>query len=177
MTARIPDDLSPKLGDRERAYVFAIAMKYVKDEVEAEDVAQEALLTAHRHRDSFRGDSRYATWLYRVAVTAALMHLRKRRRRSAEILAPAPCGEADAGLLELRDPSAGPDERARAREHLREVARTVDDLGSKYRNIFWMRFRDGYTEPQIAERLGLPLTTVKTRSFRARRAVLGELAA
>src|SRR5690606_17264238 len=72
------DDLSPDLGARERAYVFAVAMKYVKNEVDAEDVTQDALLLAHRHRDSFRGDARYGTWLYRVAATTALMFLRSR---------------------------------------------------------------------------------------------------
>jgi len=79
--------LSPKLGNAERNYVFAIAMKYVNDEEAANDVAQEALLLAHRHRNSFRGDSRYSTWLYRIAATTALMHLRKKRRKSKELLA------------------------------------------------------------------------------------------
>ena len=73
--------LSPNLGDRERQYVFSVAMKYLKDEDAAEDVTQDALLLAHRHRDSFRGDSRFSTWLYRVAATTALMYLRKQRRR------------------------------------------------------------------------------------------------
>lgn len=171
-------DLSPALGVRERNYVFSVAMKYVKNEVEAEDVTQEALLLAHRHQNSFRGDSRYSTWLYRVAATTALMHLRSKRRRAAEILAPAPRGSDDGpSLLERRDPAPSPADRAEAREKLAEVAEAVERMGKNYRKLFWMRYRDGYTEPQIAERLGLPVTTVKTRSFRARRAVLQELEA
>src|ERR1041385_5216468 len=70
---------------REREYVYAVAMKYVKDEDEAADVAQEAMLLAYRHRASFRGDSRFTTWLYRVAATTALMHLRKKRRMPKEL--------------------------------------------------------------------------------------------
>src|SRR5262245_26494472 len=77
--------LSPDLGERERQYVFAFAMKYLKDEDAAEDVTQDAMLLAHRHRDGFRGDSRFSTWLYRVAATTALMHLRRKRRRSHEM--------------------------------------------------------------------------------------------
>ena len=60
-------------------------MKYVRNEQDAEDVTQDAMLLAHRYRDSFRGESRYSTWLYRVTATAALMFLRKQRRLSREV--------------------------------------------------------------------------------------------
>src|SRR3569623_2520392 len=69
---------------RIRAYVKSVAMKYVRDDQDAEDVTQDALLLAHRYRSSFRGESRYSTWLYRVTATAALMILRKQRRLSRE---------------------------------------------------------------------------------------------
>ena len=62
-------------------------MKYVRDEQDAEDVTQDAMLLAHRYSDSFRGESRYSTWLYRVTATAALMFLR----------APAPARARDSG--------------------------------------------------------------------------------
>src|SRR5262249_26767117 len=61
-----PDQV--RFEGREREYVYAVAMKYLKDEDEAADVAQDALLNAYRHRASFRGDSRFTTWLYRVAA-------------------------------------------------------------------------------------------------------------
>ncbi|MCU1279922.1 MAG: polymerase, sigma-24 subunit, subfamily, partial [bacterium] len=65
---------------KEREFVYGVAMKYMKDEEKAHDVTQDALLLAYRHRASFRGDSRFTTWLYRIAATTALMHLRKDRR-------------------------------------------------------------------------------------------------
>src|SRR5262245_61396021 len=65
---------------KEREFVYGVAMRYMKDEEDAHDVAQDALLLAYRHRDSFRGNSRFTTWLYRIAATTALMALRKRRR-------------------------------------------------------------------------------------------------
>jgi hypothetical protein len=71
--------------DQTRAYVRSVALKYVRDEQDAEDVTQDAMLLAHRYRDSFRGESRYSTWLYRVTATAALMFLRKQRRLSREM--------------------------------------------------------------------------------------------
>src|SRR5688500_20182128 len=71
--------------DRTRTYVRSVAMKYVKDDQDAEDVTQDAMLLAHRYRASFRGESRFSTWLYRVTATAALMFLRRQRRLSREI--------------------------------------------------------------------------------------------
>src|SRR5260370_10474105 len=71
--------------ERTRAYVRSIALKYVRNDQDAEDVTQDAMLLAHRYRDSFRGESRYTTWLYRVTATAALMFLRRQRRVAREI--------------------------------------------------------------------------------------------
>src|SRR5438067_12858964 len=91
---------------RTRAYVKSVAMKYVRDPEDAEDVTQDALLLAHRYRDSFRGESRYTTWLYRVTATAALMFLRRQRRLAREIPASgAQAAEDDSPWLE-RQPSA-----------------------------------------------------------------------
>lgn len=167
--SRTDEPLSPDLGERERAYVFAIAMKYVKDEDAAEDVTQDALLSAFRHRHQFRGDSRYSTWLYRVAATAALMYLRKRRRLARELLFPTHMDDDESpGTVEFADSSPGPEETVAAAEVIDIVDRRLSRMGDKYRTIFWARFRDGYTEPEIARRMGLKLTTVKTRAYRAR---------
>ena len=161
--------LSPNLGEQERAFVFAVAMKYVKDEEAAADVTQEALLSAYRHRDQFRGDSRYSTWLYRVAATSALMYLRKRRRLARELLIPIHPTDDDATpVLQLADPAPTPEERVAASQVFTIIDKKLAGLGEKYRDIFWLRFREGFTEPEIAHRLGLKLTTVKTRAFRAR---------
>lgn len=166
--------LSPALGEVERSYVFAVAMKYVKDEDAAADIAQDALLQAHRHRDSFRGDSRFSTWLYRIAATTALMHLRKRRRRAREVLVQVREGREGEELPFPDDHRAGgsqPDDQAASREAVALIAQRLDELGDKYRQIFWMRYLEGYTETEIAARLELTLATVKTRAHRARVAV------
>jgi RNA polymerase sigma-70 factor (ECF subfamily) len=170
--------LSPSLSDRERQYVFSVAMKYLKDPEAAEDVTQDALLLAHRHADSFRGDSRFSTWLYRVAATTALMYLRKQRRRGREVPMPIRLDEErDApSLIDHRDQSSGPDARVAAREEVALVDRRLREMGPRYRQVFWMRFADGYSEAEIAERLGLHLSTVKTRTHRARQAVRAVLA-
>src|SRR6266851_2338091 len=86
--------------ERTRAYVKSVAMKYVRNEQDAEDVTQDAMLLAHRYRGAFRGDSRYSTWLYRVTATAALMFLRKQRRLSREVPASTATDDDGAPLIE-----------------------------------------------------------------------------
>ena len=161
--------------DRTRAYVRSVAMKYVHNEHDADDVTQDAMLLAHRYRDAFRGDSRYSTWLYRVTATAALMFLRKQRRLSREI----PASGAGAGTDEEATPwlervAAPTDLRAEviARADLGLVADAVARLGAKYPAVFWKRYGEGRTETEIAKELGVSVAAVKTRAFRARQAAL-----
>lgn len=168
----IATELTPNIGPAERAYVFSIAMRYVKDETEADDVTQEALLLAHRHRRSFAGRSRYSTWLYRVAATAALMHLRKKRRLSRES-----GSVAEIGPAAVTDPAASPEDRAAAREELETVVTAVGRLAPKYREVFLLRYRDGKSDAEVAETLGLSLTAAKTRAYRAKAQIRERLAA
>jgi RNA polymerase sigma-70 factor (ECF subfamily) len=158
--------------DRSRAYVHSVAMKYVRDAEDAEDVTQDAMLLAHRYRDSFRGESRYTTWLYRVTATAALMFLRRRRRLAREVAASAARGDDDTSWLE-RHP-ARTDLRAEliARDTLADMRRAVAALGEKYPAVFWKRYGEGRTETEIARELGLSVAAVKTRAFRGRQAAL-----
>jgi len=167
-----------KIGAEERSYVFAVAMKYMKDEEAANDVAQDALLLAHLHRHTFRCDSRFTTWLYRVAATTALMALRKKKRRAREVLvAPRISDDESTATWNHADPHTTPEDQAGASEAMNVVRERLDQLGDKYKDIFWMRFFEGYTETEIASRTGLKLTTVKTRAYRARIAVREHLKA
>src|ERR1700749_3039800 len=72
-------------GPAERDFVYAIARRIVGTPEAADDVAQDAMLLAFTHRDAFRGDARFRTWLYRIAATAALGHLRKLRRSREDL--------------------------------------------------------------------------------------------
>jgi RNA polymerase sigma-70 factor (ECF subfamily) len=158
--------------DRTRTYVRSIAMKYVHNEHDADDVTQDAMLLAHRYRDAFRGDSRYSTWLYRVTATAALMFLRKQRRLSREF--PASGTRDEDGMPWLDRVAAPTDVRAEAiaRADLSVIADAVAKLGAKYPAVFWKRYGEGRTETEIARELGVSVAAVKTRAFRARQAAL-----
>jgi len=150
---------------KEREFVFSIAMKYMKDEERAADVAQDAMMLAFQHRDSFRGDSRYTTWLYRIAATTSLMHLRKQRRLG---VTQSLSDEEMSDYVEPADPHSSPEDVSSAQEAVRLTEVLLAEMGVKYGEIFALRFIDGYSETEIAKRLSLHVATVKTRAYRAR---------
>ncbi|HEY7957394.1 MAG: RNA polymerase sigma factor [Polyangia bacterium] len=161
-----------RFTEHEREFVFGVAMKYMKDEEKAADVTQDALLLAYRHRDSFRGDSRFTTWLYRIAATTALMHLRKDRGRpQLQSLSDDEEGAAD----EPRSLYASPEEEWAATEAVALAGERLGRMGDKYGRIFAMRFLEGYSETEIAHALRLNVSTVKTRAYRARSFLKREL--
>jgi RNA polymerase sigma-70 factor (ECF subfamily) len=166
---------SPRLDAATRAYARAIALRMVKDDHAADDVAQDAMLLAHRHRGSFRGQARFSTWLYRVTTTAALMYLRRQRRWSREVT-PATLEDEATTWVETRpDPAPATDAVLAAHEQCARVGSAIERMGPRYRDVFRMRFVDGYTETEIAERLDLSIATVKTRAHRARLAAKAAL--
>src|SRR6266550_8338515 len=162
---------------REREFVYGVAMRYMKDEEKAHDVTQDALLLAYRHRASFRGDSRFTTWLYRIAATTALMHLRKDRRVPLMTSIDAVAANDDAvGVVdEPRDEAATPEDNWASSEAVAIAGERLAELGDKYGKIFSMRFVEGYSESEIARKLSLNVATVKTRAYRARAHLRREL--
>ncbi len=162
-----------RFTDKEREFVFSVAMKYMKDEERAADVAQDALMLAFQHRHSFRGDSRFTTWLYRIAATTALMHLRKQRRLGQLH----PLVDDEGPALEPGDPRSSPEDVSGAQEAVRLCEAHLAEMGDKYGEVFALRFVGGYSESEIADRLSLHVATVKTRAHRARVAVRSRLRA
>jgi RNA polymerase sigma-70 factor (ECF subfamily) len=164
---------SMQFTQKEREFVFGVAMKYMKDEEKANDVTQDALLLAYRHRDSFRGDSRFTTWLYRIAATTSLMHLRK--DRSIPLMQSIHADEEEVAREEPRELHASPEDAWASSEAVRLASERLDEMGDKYGTIFAMRFLEGYSESEIARKLALNVSTVKTRAYRARTFLKREL--
>ncbi len=160
---------------KEREFVYGVAMKYMKDEEKAHDVTQDALLLAYRHRASFRGDSRFTTWLYRIAATTALMHLRKDRRLPLTTSIDSAANDDSAVGDEPRDEASTPEDSWASSEAIALAGERLAEMGDKYGQIFNMRFVEGYSESEIARKLSLNVATVKTRAYRARAHLRREL--
>lgn len=147
-------------GREEREFVYAIARRIVGSPEAADDVAQDAMLLAFTHRDAFRGEARFRTWLYRIAATAALGHLRK-VRRSREDLAP-----NDRGLPEPIEVERTPEALVADREAAVVAEGLLADLDPKYRDVVVLRTE--LSEAETAARLGITVANVKVRAHRAR---------
>jgi RNA polymerase sigma-70 factor (ECF subfamily) len=164
-------DRSVTFTPDDRAFVYAVVRRIVRDEDDAHDATQDALLSAFRHRASFAGKARYRTWLYRVAVTSALSHLR-RARHSRVTRSLDPSG-ADRDLLATTETP----ERALATAQDHHTLRGhLARLDPRYSRVLELRLDEDLGEAEVADALGLTVSTVKIRGHRARAALRASLA-
>jgi len=155
------------LFSRYQTKIVNLISRYVRDNEEVQDVAQEAFIKAYRALPRFRGDSAFYTWLYRIAINTAKNHLvaRSRRPPSVDVDVDDADFRDDADMLrESEDP-----ESALARDQLRETIDTaLQDLPDDLRSALTLREFDGLSYEQIAQVLDCPVGTVRSRIFRAR---------
>jgi RNA polymerase sigma-70 factor (ECF subfamily) len=135
---------------------------------DVDDVVQEVFIQVFRSILSFRGDARFSTWLHRVAVNVALMHLRAGRSRpqlGRELPTEQPTAE-----------EASPRDQAARNERLRALYRILDTLSEKKRAVFVLHDLEGVPAGQIAKLVEAPVLTVRTRLFYARKEVYAAMA-
>jgi RNA polymerase sigma-70 factor (ECF subfamily) len=167
-----------ELIGRHEEKIYRLAMRFTRNETDAAEILQETFLSAWRNLSGFEGKAQFASWLYRVAVNAALMLLRSQKRHpqvAVEDVTPEALTEAarDAGpgLNAGTDWSRRPDEQFQSEELRSQIQLAVDQLPESQRSVFLMRDVDGLSTEETAELLGVSLPTVKTRLHRARLAL------
>ena len=148
--------------------VYNLALRMVKNEDDAFDVAQEAFLRAYSALPRFRGDSKFSVWLYRLTSNISIDFLRKRRRENIVSLSFAN-EEDETEEIEIPDERFDPQTELERRELRSRVSKGLDELPSEYRQILVLRELSGLTYEEIAETLSLEAGTVKSRLFRARK--------
>jgi len=148
--------------------IYSAAFAILRNEAEAEDAAQEAVLKALMHVQQFRADARFSTWLTQIAVNEALM---KRRKAHAEIMEPIGEREEDDGTYTPRDFADWreiPSEVLERKEIRQKLADALSALAEKYRKVFVLRDIQHLSIEETAEALGISRASVKTRLLRAR---------
>jgi RNA polymerase sigma-70 factor (ECF subfamily) len=150
--------------------IIKLIMRYVHDSSEAQDVAQEAFIKAYRALPSFRGDSAFYTWMYRIAINTAKNYLVSLQRRPVDYdldLQEPRHYEANARLKDEDSP-----EGIALQEELRQtVERTIASLPEELRTAIMLREIDGLSYEEIAQAMECPVGTVRSRIFRAREAI------
>jgi len=154
--------------------VMAAVGRFVRDRTECEDLAQEVFIRAYRALASFRGDSSFYTWLFKIAVNAARNFLAASGRRP--VLANVETHVAD----QMDDPARLRDRDTPERELMRDqveqmVMKTLNDLPAEMRTALTLREVDGLSYEEIAKALDCPIGTVRSRIFRAREAIDGQV--
>jgi RNA polymerase sigma-70 factor (ECF subfamily) len=149
--------------------IAALVRRYVSDAGEVEDVTQEAFIKAYRALGKFRGDSAFYTWLYRIAANAAKNHLvAKGRRPAADATIEDAEGFVEGGLL---SESASPEALAMSGQLAEVVESALNALPDELKAALMLREFDGLSYDDIADVLGCPVGTVRSRIFRAREAI------
>ncbi len=155
---------------RHNGKLFRVARAILKEDADAEEALQDAYLEAYRHIKDFAGKARFETWLTRIVINQALMRLRKRRRDNVVVPFPAADGErTDSFEARIADEQAEPPSNRLLRGEIRRVLeQRIDELPDPFRVVFVMREVQEMNADEIAECLGIPAATVRTRLFRAR---------
>ncbi len=148
--------------------IYATALALLRNEADAQDVAQEAILKAFTHLRQFRGESRFSTWLIQITVNEARM---RQRKQHAELFEPIEGLQEEEGAYTPRDFADWreiPSEALEKSELRALLTKALDSLAQKYREVFLLRDVEQLSIEETAGVLKLSIASVKTRLLRAR---------
>lgn len=148
--------------------VYNLALRMVGDRDDAFDMTQEAFIKAYGSLSSFRGDSKFSVWIYRIATNVCLDFLRSKSRKQQVSLTVSDDDDEDA-QLDIPDPSSAPEQQLIKKISMQSVEEGLKTLPDKQRQILVMRELGGMSYAEIGKALSLEEGTVKSRIFRARK--------
>lgn len=150
--------------------IMAVVSRYISDHAEMHDVVQEAFIKAYRALKNFRGESAFYTWMYRIAINTAKNHLVSRSRRPPSSDVDLEDAEYYSGADMLRD-IENPENQLFRDQLEATVHKAIRDLPEDLRSAVTLREMEGLSYEEIAEVMGCPVGTVRSRIFRAREAI------
>jgi RNA polymerase sigma-70 factor (ECF subfamily) len=148
--------------------VYAMALSFLRNEADAEDVAQEAFLKAFRNLGSFRGEAKFGTWLVSITLNEARSRIRHRDAIKMESLDEPQEGQDQTSPALLRDRKEIPSEALERKEVRLLLQQAVTGLPLIYREVFQLRDIEQLSVNEAAEALGITIASVKVRLHRAR---------
>lgn len=156
------------LVNRYSGKIFRLAQHITQNQEDAEDVLQDTFLKAYTHLDTFAGNSKFYTWIVRIAVNESLMKLRKRKSdKLVSLDEPVDTGEEEV-VREVAVWEQTPETKFSQTELRKILDDTVDELDPIYRTVFLLRDVEELSTEETAEALGLSVPAVKSRLLRAR---------
>jgi RNA polymerase sigma-70 factor (ECF subfamily) len=156
-----------ELVNRYERKIFRLTMNITRNREDAEDAMQDAFLKSYSHLKDFQEDSRFYTWLVRIAANEALMRLRKRRPNQFSLDEPIE-GDEDLMPRELQDWGPSPEQRFAQTEMHEILSDVIDKLEPDFRVVFVLRDIEELSTEETAKTLGISVPAVKSRLLRAR---------
>jgi RNA polymerase sigma-70 factor (ECF subfamily) len=156
-----------ELVNRYERKIFRLTMNITRNREDAEDAMQDAFLKSYAHLKDFQEDSRFYTWLVRIAANEALMRLRKRRPNQFSLDEPIE-GDEDLMPRELEDWGPSPEQRFAQTEMRDILSDVIDKLEPDFRVVFVLRDIEELSTQETAKALGISVPAVKSRLLRAR---------
>lgn len=156
--------------------VYMMALSYMKNEADAEDVAQEAFLKAFHHLATFRSEAKFGTWLIGIALNEARSRLRRERALHTESIEDAPSDDGHTSPAILRDWREVPSEVLERKEVRQMLQEAITNLPAIYREVFVLRDVEELNNVETAAALSITVGNVKVRLHRARLMLQKQLA-
>ncbi len=169
-----------RLGDRHafdllvlkyQSRLLSLVSRLVSNQSDALDVLQDTFVKAYRSLNTFRGESAFYTWLYRIAVNTAKNHLAARVKESKDVSV----DDDGTGELSVLQDLAAPEDEAAAEELQRAILHSIEQLPEDLKQALTLRELEGMSYDEIALAMNCPIGTVRSRIFRARDHVVQEI--
>jgi len=161
-----------KLLNRYLDRIYRCALRITRNQSDAEEVVQEVFLTLVKKLDTFRGESKFSSWLYRITINASYMHIRAEKKHESELSLDnyAPYDERGTlmGKVASKDWSDKPEEVLLSKEAIDIIEKAINELPEPYRIVFHLRDIEGLSNEEVAKVLELSVPAVKSRLHRAR---------
>lgn len=149
--------------------IYRVALRIAGNREDAEDISQQALLKVYMHIGQFHGDSRFSTWVTRIAINEGLMKVRKRRNEETHYCDEVVREEGTSAIEKLRaGESYHPDNIFWKRERKRALRKAINGLRSTSRTVVWMLGLEEKRSKEVAHRLNISEAAVKAQFMRAR---------
>lgn len=163
------------LQKKYRILISSLIRKMIRDEDDIDDLVQESFIKAYNALDKFQEGYSFSSWLYRIASNNCIDFLRKKRFPTISIENPSFTDDEDGGALDIEDQSYQADIQVLGNERRKALFDAIAELPENYREIIELRHEQELDYKEIADKLDMPLGTVKAHLFRARKILLEKL--
>lgn len=158
-----------KLHKRYYGSIFHLALKRVGDREEAEDIASITLAKAFKHLNQYNENFAFSTWLFRIANNNCIDYSRKKKIKKLDIQGDSDDeNEHNNPILNLNDDNLSPQAKLIRQQKHKQIHNLIDNLSDQYKELVVLRYFEELSYEEIAEKLNIPMGTVKAKLFRAK---------